>query len=467
MSGAERVSKTWLYAASDAKASAGMTFELAARTGFVWRSFYNRGARPQAIGKVRHLSPGDILLLGYREGGGRVRLLGQFRIGRPDAPLRESAVFGRIPEVSVHDFRMNGYEDNPHLAAMVGMFVEEAEPAEGVVLYRSRGTLVEYDEGITHTFPPPPLNRAPVPTVRPASPARVPAPTPAAVSSSRAASGSHVGVDVGGRPDKGFDLCFTQWEQGGLIDLRFASLPHTAPLPPTAKLRGLVAQGDLAGLAETTYLSASRTAATFWSALRDPAGIYIDSPSSFSRNTLGHGRLCEKTSMTGVTFQSTPSIRVGKEHGGDWGWLLYGMMAFAACVHRGSLTYDAWLQALQGGLHTEGMRQPFLLRECFPTATISALRTHGRAADVSLLLSGSRSAPEPEAMARYLQDGVRAVKQPRNSLYDRADALVAALTCLPHVHEDFREVEGWPHDSTRWSAAPAEGLVEGLFVYPR
>jgi hypothetical protein len=467
MSGTERMSKTWLYAASDAKASAGMTFELAARTGFVWRSFYTRGARPQPIGNVRYLSPGDVLLLGYREGGGRVRLLGRFHLGRPDAPLCESPVFGRIPEVSVPDFRRNGYEEDPCLAAMVGIFVEEAEPAEGMVLYGGRGSIVEYDEGMTRTFPSPPMSRAPIPSVRHASPARVPAPTPAAVSRSRAASGSHVGVDVGGRPDKGFDLCFTQWEQGVLIDLRFASLPHTAPLPPTAKLRGLVARGDLAGLAEVTYPSASRTAAALWSALRDPAGVYIDSPSSFSRNTSGHGRLCEKTSMTGVTFQSTPSIRVGKEHGGDWGWLLYGMVAFAACVHRGRLTHEAWFQALEGGLHTEGMQQPFLLRECFPTATISALRTHGRAADVRQLISGLCSAPEPGAVARYLQDGVRAVKQPWNSLYDRADALLAALTCLPHVHEGFREVEGWPHDSTRWSAAPAEGRVEGTFVYPR
>ena len=62
------------------------------------------------------------------EGGGRVRLLGQFHIGRPDAPLRESAVFGRIPEVSVHDFRRNGYEDDPHVPAMVGIFVEELSP---------------------------------------------------------------------------------------------------------------------------------------------------------------------------------------------------------------------------------------------------------------------------------------------------------------------------------------------------
>ena len=98
------------------------------------------------------------------------------------------------------------------------------------MLYSGRGSLVEYDKGMTRTFPSPPIGLAPVPIVRHASPARL-LPTPAAVSSSRAASGSHVGVDVGGRPDKGFDLCFIQWEQGVLIDLRFASLPPYGPTP--------------------------------------------------------------------------------------------------------------------------------------------------------------------------------------------------------------------------------------------
>lgn len=36
------------------------------------------------------------------------------------------------------------------------------------------------------------------------------------------------------------------------------------------------------------------------------AGIYIDSLSAFSRNIMGHGRRCEKRSLTGVCFQSTP-----------------------------------------------------------------------------------------------------------------------------------------------------------------
>jgi len=75
--------------------------------------------------------------------------------------------------------------------------------------------------------------------------------------------------------------------------------------------------------------------------------------------------------MQGVSFQSTPSLATGTEHGGDWGWLVYGMIAFAACLHHGELTDARWLAALEEeeGTYPRCDSSPIILRECFPTAT--------------------------------------------------------------------------------------------------
>lgn len=138
--------------------------------------------------------------------------------------------------------------------------------------------------------------------------------------------GVHIGIDVGGRCEKGFDLCITEWISGVLHSVQWKRLPHTRALPPTRSLRMLVRDGDVAGLARTTKEAASVTCATLWREIErfDPAGIYIDSPSAFSRNIMGHGRRSEKRSLTGVFFQSTPSIACRSEHGGDWGGLSTG-----------------------------------------------------------------------------------------------------------------------------------------------
>lgn len=75
---------------------------------------------------------------------------------------------------------------------------------------------------------------------------------------------------------------------------------------------------------------------------------------------------------------------------------------------------------------------------------------------------------EREAVVDYLKRGVQAVKMPGRPLYDRADALVAALSSLPHARRDFTEWMIWPSpDSTRWRAA-LEGaqFVEGVIALP-
>src|SRR5579862_4692386 len=114
----------WLYAASKALASAGDTLSLAGESGFIWRSFFNSRGIPIAC--VKDIQPGDDLLLGYR-GGGAVRLLARFRVGRPDNPIGASRVFGAVPAVWVDEFRRHGYTDDPKLGALVGIFVEECE----------------------------------------------------------------------------------------------------------------------------------------------------------------------------------------------------------------------------------------------------------------------------------------------------------------------------------------------------
>ena len=455
---------TWLYAASKALASENDTLSLACESGFIWRPFHNAKGIPIAC--VKDLRPGDDLLLGYR-GGGAVRLLARFRVGRPDKPIGASLVFGEIPAVWVDEFRRHGYTDDPKLGALVGIFVEECEPLRGQLPYRNQNSLSRLAPGAL------PQVAAPVVSARPIFATALPVHAPPVVrtsqeplSTSTARDGVHIGIDVGGRREKGFDLCITEWVSGSLREVRWKRLPHATPLPPTPTLRALVRHGDLAGLAVATQASASATAAALWRAIQQfgSVGIHIDSPSAFSRNMLGHGRLCEKRSLTGVSFQSTPSIACGNEHGGDWSWLVYGMIAFAACLHRGQLTSADWMVAPQNGTFARCDSTGIVLRECFPTATISVLRATKREADVERSLAPQAGLPEVQAVLRYLRHGVKGVKRPGDALYDRADSLVAALGALPHVAPGFQEVLNWGAEGSRWKGAADEEQVEGSFM---
>ena len=129
---------TWLYAASQSRASERETFALASESGFIWRSFYNKVG--SAIACARDIEPGDDLLLGYRHGGS-VNLLARFRVGRPDQPIIASPAFGEIPEVWVERFRQHGYENDPMLEVLVGIFLEEIQPLSGQIPYTNRNAL--------------------------------------------------------------------------------------------------------------------------------------------------------------------------------------------------------------------------------------------------------------------------------------------------------------------------------------
>ena len=458
----------WLYAASKALASEGNTLSLACESGFIWRSFYNAKGAPIAC--VKDVRPGDEMVLGYRSEGS-VRLIGRFRVGQPDKPISASPAFGEIPAIWVDEFRRQGYTDDPKLGALVGIFVEECEPVTGTLPYRNQNSLSRIASNAQPSAVSP--GRGPAPIVRnvrllppPAPPAR-----PVAVAAERPQNagtrdGVHVGIDVGGRREKGFDLCITEWAGGTLRTVSWKRLPHRTPLPPTSALRAFVCSGDLEGIAAATEISASATAAAIWSEIREmgAVGVHIDSPSAFSRNRLGHGRLCEKRSLTGVSFQSTPSVACGKEHGGDWGWLLYGMIAFSACLHRGQLTKADWATDLKRGTFTRFDASGLALRECFPTATISVLRSQKREADIERLLGRLTILPELQAVLEYLRYGVKGVKRPGSGLYDRADAFVAALGALPHVVQGFREMPNWATSGNTWNGAPGDEQLEGSFI---
>jgi len=393
-------------------------------------------------------------------------LLARFRIGRPDKPIGASQVFGEIPAVWVDEFRRHGYTNDPKLGALVGIFVDECEPLNGQLTYRNQNSLSRLESDGRHQASAPVVPARPVAaTERPVAPPPIVRAVQELPSTLIARDGVHVGIDIGGRREKGFDLCITEWVGGVLNAVRWKRLPHATPLPPTSFLRALLRHGDLAGLAEATQASASATAAALWQEIQrlGAVGIHIDSPSAFSRNRLGHGRLCEKRSLTGVSFQSTPSIACGNEHGGDRGWLVYGMIAFAACLHRGQLTNADWMEALQSGTFARCDSAGIVIRECFPTATISVLRAQRRETDVERALGRLASLPEVQAVLRYLKHGVKGVKRPGDALYDRADALVAALGALPHVAPGFREVMNWGAEGSRWSGAAGDEQLEGSF----
>jgi hypothetical protein len=140
------------------------------------------------------------------------------------------------------------------------------------------------------------------------------------------------------------------------------------------------------------------------------------------------------------------------------------MIAFAACLHCGNLSDKDWVKDLSIGCCSRFDSTGTVLRECFPTATISVLRGRNRSRDVELALAKTASLPEVEAVMAYLKHGVAAVKRPTQSIYDRADALVAALGALPHVSLPFREAAHCGMHGKNWNGTADDERIEGTFL---
>ena len=112
---------------------------------------------------------------------------------------------------------------------------------------------------------------------------------------------------------------------------------------------------------------------------------------------------------------------------------------------------------------------PFVVREVFPTATIARLRAAGRSATVQGFLDRLSGADAERAAVReYMTSGVWAVKVPGKAIFDRADALVPALSSVPYMSNDETELVEWPNPtSVRWrSSVPDAHLVEGAIARP-
>lgn len=465
----------WLYSAADSKADAERTLELAEKHGIVWRTFCAHRSPVQSIPNVKQLRPDDVLYLGFRDGG-HTHLLARMRLGRPDAPLPCSAVFTRVPAQLLEEFAAAGYGPDPVLGFTIGLLVTELEPVDGVVPSGSRNAL-RWLESDPELAPQPVRTRASDSTLRHLNVADG-GRSPVRGATTRGAitpAGWFAGIDVGGAQSKGFDICRLRWSQGRPTKAEFLRCRHRTALPPQAVLHDLAKAGDLARLAAETYPAARDAAADLWHALASdehvpPSGVFIDSPSGFSRNARGHGRRTEKSRLIGVSFQSTPSVACGRGHRGTWAWIVYGMAAFASCRLQGSdLLLEGWLEYLHGGVTASG-RSPraLILREVFPTATVSALRSSGRAAETAAVLASLADCTPDEVhvVEEYLNLGVSAVKR-RGSLYDRADALVAALSSLPFASSGWDEALLEPAAGARWNASDADGLREGTITVVR
>lgn len=445
---------SWLYLASDEYSSAQATYDFA-QSGFIWRSYYADRQPAQAVPHVASLAVGDMLYLGYRQPG-QIQLLGRFRIGRPDNPLQESAVFCCAPPALTGQLQQHGYRPDPILGQTVGIFVQEVEPVNGSIpaIPKNRLAILPLTDDPVDE----PLVMAPA-----FAPNQAPPVTPATVTESE---GVYVGIDVGGRMDKGFDLCFLTFSKGGLLGITFEACRYPCALPATAQLRAPVAAGDFAQLAHLTHQAALEIAAALWARVsnRSPRGAYIDSPSGFSRNRRGHGRATEKVAYRGVWFQCTPSVAISRQHGGEWNWLVYGMVAYMAFMYSGNpFSETEWRHVLEYGLYTPTRQlQGRHVRECFPTATVAVWREDSaRCGRVQQLLAGHQHLPEVTVVQAYLQQGVFAVKQQR-PLYDRADALVAGLSSLPlALPQVYREVERTPQGQVRWLGNAGDDMLEG------
>lgn len=169
-----------------------------------------------------------------------------------------------------------------------------------------------------------------------------------------------------------------------------------------------------------------------------PTLIAIDSPSGFARNTFGHGRRTEKArapfGFAGahqIYAQMTPSLDIGKPHGGTrWSWIMFGMATFAVVGGRlpNKDRESGWRDYLGGGPNGS---EPL---EAFPSATIQFLRQARNAAAnnaVRCLLRGmvGDQVDRPRKLIESaLEYGPKALDGD-----DRAAALITALSTLGTV----------------------------------
>lgn len=140
------------------------------------------------------------------------------------------------------------------------------------------------------------------------------------------------------------------------------------------------------------------------------------------------------------------------------------MIAFNACAQGTSnFSEDTWRASLQEGLYQSTCALPYIvIRECFPTATIAVMREEqSKVESLKQILQPFYTLEEVQAVLAYLNHGVAKVKKSKG-VFDRADALVAALSALPYVYPViFKEVERKRSLHAKWSGTAEDEIAEG------
>jgi hypothetical protein len=260
-----------------------------------------------------------------------------------------------------------------------------------------------------------------------------------------------LGIDIAGAPGRQFDLALINWENSEVFWERMplGTRGKDYPTYDFNQIRIATADGDIEKIAELSYNIVRHVGErlrnsfnNFNIILEDIDIIAIDSPSGFSRNTIGHGRATEKVwryflptdRRRGfiVNFQMSPSISCGRERGNHWSWIIFGMGAFHTIDNNFQFDKKTWLNFIQNGI-----RNKEKVIEIFPRVTIQSIRMQGNDTITILIkiLNNLRNSHIENGLIKIaLYNGKRTGN-------DRADSLIAALTTLPFVYPDrFRSI---------------------------
>lgn len=260
-----------------------------------------------------------------------------------------------------------------------------------------------------------------------------------------------LGIDIAGAPGRQFDLALINWENSEVFWERMplGTRGKDYPSYDFNQIRTATADGDLEQIAEYSYNIVAHVGERLCNSfnnlnimLKDIDVIAIDSPSGFSRNTMGHGRATEKVWRYflptdkrrdfSVNFQMSPSISCGREHGNNWFWIIFGMGAFHILDNNFRFDKKTWLNFIQNGIKNKEK-----IIEIFPRVTIQSIRIQGNDA-IAILIKILNKLKNTQIENEFIKNALYNGQRTGN---DRADSLIAALTTLPFVYSDrFRSI---------------------------
>lgn len=308
-----------------------------------------------------------------------------------------------------------------------------------------------------------------------------------------------LGIDIAGRKGRNFDLALINWgpaphatpiihwavlplpanENAGYPNFNFPEILHAQEVGNI----NLIAQlsfpiCDFVQLNLQEAVNALCNAAAIQ--IDQILAVGIDSPSGFSRNTVGHGRATEKVArhfgigQNGhykIVPQFTPSMECGIEFESPWGWILFGMAAFYAFESNFQGNQAGWTAFLENGLGAALPALPAHIIEVFPRATIQYLRHQNaqppqgqqipafQAAVINPLINNNPGAGLELGLINAVLGNGRPTKN------DRADALLAALTTLPTiVPNQYDYIQLQNPAPTNYAPLPPQWQQEGIIT---